>query len=392
MKFNLESCTSSNFLNFSLPKPSLKTSIVIATYNRCPFKNFNNNPLYWCLSSLLSQKNASIEEIIVVDDASSDYTTENLEKIKKISEIPILVVKNEKRVGSPKSRNLGISLSKNNYIFFGDDDCLFSPFSLFGAQYAFQLTRKTDPKIKAIHLPFYFRELKPRKTIKISEMGQVDFCSGTYSTKLKFFPEEYINAPEFLDSSIGLLKPFKIKHLTGIFLAEKDSLASIGGFPEYFSWPNAFTEELEVGERMIEKGHSLYFLPDPKCFAIHFKFGYFSRDYQDYNSGEERKRFFSDINLAFKNKLSNLSAIKTGNRVDRNNWAFSKIISYYVFFSKRSLDCGEKWMEGLRKSFVVENDDSFYSSSQDKIPYRERREEIWNLAKRKGKALLEKIA
>src|SRR3989338_4756416 len=65
--------------NFSLGVEKLDMSIIIATYNRCPYKPGTlrdaHNPLVWALETALAQK-IPVKEIIIVDDASNDYTAE----------------------------------------------------------------------------------------------------------------------------------------------------------------------------------------------------------------------------------------------------------------------------------------------------------------------------
>ena len=71
--------------DFKLPYEKLDVSAIVSTFNRCPFdpKGFNKklNPLMWCLRSLLFQK-PKLKEIIVVDDASQDYTKEVVDSFK----------------------------------------------------------------------------------------------------------------------------------------------------------------------------------------------------------------------------------------------------------------------------------------------------------------------
>ena len=70
--------------NFKLPYEKLDVSVVIVTYNRCPFKpgtlREDNNPLLWSIRTSLLQK-PSIKEIILVDDNSTDYTSEFVNQI-----------------------------------------------------------------------------------------------------------------------------------------------------------------------------------------------------------------------------------------------------------------------------------------------------------------------
>ena len=56
-----------------------KISCVIPTYNRCPNREIQYNPLWWAAHSLFKQSN--VGEIVFVDDGSDDYFLETIEEI-----------------------------------------------------------------------------------------------------------------------------------------------------------------------------------------------------------------------------------------------------------------------------------------------------------------------
>ena len=68
--------------DFKLPYDKLDVSIVIPTYNRCPYKanslKRELNPLAWALDSCLLQK-PIVSEIIIIDDDSDDHTADVVE-------------------------------------------------------------------------------------------------------------------------------------------------------------------------------------------------------------------------------------------------------------------------------------------------------------------------
>jgi len=92
---------------------SLKVSVVIPTYNRLEF-------LKQAIDSLLNQSHPP-DEIIVVDDGSSDGTKEYLKKISKKYKI-IKYYYFTKNCGPSKARNLGIKNATGDIICFFDDD------------------------------------------------------------------------------------------------------------------------------------------------------------------------------------------------------------------------------------------------------------------------------
>lgn len=90
-------------------------SVIIPTYNRAPF-------LREALRSVMSQKYPA-NEIIVIDDGSTDKTASLVEEIKKTISIPI-IYRTQPRRGPAAARNSGILASRFQYVSFLDsDDC-----------------------------------------------------------------------------------------------------------------------------------------------------------------------------------------------------------------------------------------------------------------------------
>ena len=73
-------------MNGIVPEYVDDVSIVIPTYNRCPYPNNERNPLMWCISSI-KQQNFDGIEIIIVDDASTDLTNKNMKKLCRVKDV-----------------------------------------------------------------------------------------------------------------------------------------------------------------------------------------------------------------------------------------------------------------------------------------------------------------
>ncbi len=95
---------------------SKKVSIVIITYNA-------RDDLKECMESLEKQ-DYSNKEIVVVNDASTDGTSEFLQYFKRQTEIEIIVVTNETNFGVAGSRNMGIKYATGDVVAFTDSDCV----------------------------------------------------------------------------------------------------------------------------------------------------------------------------------------------------------------------------------------------------------------------------
>jgi len=354
-------------------------SVIIPTYNRCPHTvEEDSNPLGWCLESLLAQKFGGIAEIVVIDDASIDHTKRVVEHFQKTSNVPISYLKNLENEGSSISRNLAVEASKSDYVMFVDDDCVFSRYFLFGANFTFS---GLGENAAALHLPVYHRKTVP-DLVRIEDIGVLDLEKGVITGNHNGFPIEFVEDLEgnFLDEELKIIRPFEIKNLGGVFLARKDAFQSVGGFPEDYTWRNGYREETEVALRLQEKGYKIFFTPDPKFSCVHLKYG---------AQGDILKREQElEPHLNRLIEKSNVLRINTGNRVDSpEEWFFSTIVSTYVTLGQRSPEAAIKYLDRTHDGFVVGNIESV-AGIGSKIDDPLKREQIFRRAVKEGDRLL----
>ncbi len=96
-------------------------SIILATYRR-------TDSLEKALQSVINQTYKSIEIIIVSDNANEEWNSKVREIIENLnSEIPIILIENEKNLGSAETRNVGIRNCNGEYVTFIDDDDIYLP-------------------------------------------------------------------------------------------------------------------------------------------------------------------------------------------------------------------------------------------------------------------------
>ncbi len=361
--------------NYNLPL----ISAIIPTFNRSPNPpEKDSNPLGWCLESLLAQKGGLLDEIIIVNDGSVDYTKELVGHFSNISPINIVYSRNNENKGSSVSRNLGIKAAKNDLVMFLDDDCIFSRHLFFGAAYTFS---SLEEDVAALHLPIYHRKMMP-VPIKQAEIGRLDLEKNEMEGHYDGFPMEYSFDLDnnLLDSELGILKPFEIKNLGGIFLARKKALEEVGGFSEFVTWKNGYREETNLALNLTDAGHRLFFTPDPKLYCVHLKYGAHSQE--EKTEDPSLRRLISQ---------SNIPRNGTGNRVDTEEWFFDRIISTYVTFGLRNMDAAKRYAEQTRRSFVERNKLTI-TGVGTRINDRKKRERIFETAVRKGNELMEKLA
>jgi glycosyltransferase involved in cell wall biosynthesis len=98
----------------------IPVSVVMPTYNAAP-------TIVRAINSVLNQT-CLPQEVIVIDDGSSDDTNRLLESLVSSSKIvPIHLVRNEENVGPGSARNQGWSSSLGSYIAFLDSDDSWHP-------------------------------------------------------------------------------------------------------------------------------------------------------------------------------------------------------------------------------------------------------------------------
>jgi glycosyltransferase involved in cell wall biosynthesis len=76
-----------------------------------------------CIKTILDQTFTDFE-IIVIDEYDSNEKTKEI--IENFEDVRIRYFRNEKWLGIPKSRNLGLKYARGDYVFFTDGDCVVS--------------------------------------------------------------------------------------------------------------------------------------------------------------------------------------------------------------------------------------------------------------------------
>jgi len=95
----------------------IETSIIVPVFNRA-------RALRKCVHSIVAMEYEQWE-LIIVDDGSTDITSEEIEELKKeYSSNNIHSIRHKKCLGISASRNTGIKEARGKYIFFTDSDCI----------------------------------------------------------------------------------------------------------------------------------------------------------------------------------------------------------------------------------------------------------------------------
>lgn len=175
-----------------------KISFVIPAYN-------SEDTLFEAVDSIFNGNFEQGDEVIIVNDASTDNTKGIAESIIKKYGSSVRLINNEQNKGCPASRNVGIKESKNDLIFNLDSDNVLYPESINKLKIALIEQNADVSSFQEYH---YFKSDDKKITHKW-------ICKDGVMTLSDFFS--------------GLINPGP----GGNFLYKKDFWQKIGGYWEY---------------------------------------------------------------------------------------------------------------------------------------------------------------
>ncbi len=208
--------------------------IIIVTYNSA-------ETIETCLKSIFSKSLKM--EIVVIDNYSSDKTVEIVEKFKEVK-----LIRNKKNFGFGKANNTGVKISKGEYIFFLNPDCIVEKETVEKLAYFLDNNKNvaavgpklTDSsgKLQAYNSPFptIFSEI-----LVLLRLHRVSFFRN------------------FVYSDYDYEKMQNEEHLMGAALmVRRNIFEEINGFDEnIFLW----FEETDLLKRIYDKNLGIVYLP-----------------------------------------------------------------------------------------------------------------------------------
>lgn len=118
MKMVLDAQPAGLLHNVQRSSPSNTVSLIIVNYN-------SGNFLLGCVSSALRQ----VDQVIVVDNASSDDSLAQLEAV-FLGDRKLEIVRNQENLGFAAGCNIGVAHSLGDYLLFLNPDCVLEPDSV----------------------------------------------------------------------------------------------------------------------------------------------------------------------------------------------------------------------------------------------------------------------
>jgi len=219
-----------------------------------------------CLKSLKSSLSSVSNEIIVIDNASSDKIGSQINK-----DFPgVKVIRREVDGGFGENNNMGMKIAKGRYVLLLNDDTKIIQNNIFKEMVAWMDENPSvglsscalvNPDEKTVQgSGGYF----PTLARVIAWMTFIDDIPGVDKLMKPYHPLH--PASPFYKNAEYYKKPQGLDWVTGaFFLMRKEAMASVGLFDEDFF---LYVEEVELAYRFYKSGWKTRYLPEWKI--VHF--------------------------------------------------------------------------------------------------------------------------
>lgn len=222
-------------------------SFVIPAYN-------SGKTIGQTIDSIVDGNFSEGDEIIIVNDSSTDDTLDIIKSKSLEKNIDIKVITNEINKGCPASRNIGILQSKNDIIMSFDSDNILPP--------------GTVSKL---------RESLIKNSLDIASVSQIHF----FSTNPKLITHKWIFKKDFFqlkDMFAGNINPAPV----GNYMFTKESWKRVGGFEEL---EKGLHESWIFTLKQLSSGSKFFIVPN--THYLH-RYGHESLTIREYKNNVEK--------------------------------------------------------------------------------------------------------
>ncbi|MDD4938336.1 MAG: glycosyltransferase family 2 protein [Candidatus Shapirobacteria bacterium] len=213
----------------------MKLSIIIVTWNTAKITKK-------CVDTI--NQYLPGQEIIVVDNGSSDNTVKILSKIKNIK-----IIENHANLGFAKANNIGLKYATSEYLLFMNSDIeLLDSTIIDMAKYL-----KQHSNIGIIGPKFLNPDLSPQASVFPKQ------------SLINAFKEFWLNQKTYSKYIPKIDKPVKVWAISGgCLLTKKSFFTSIGSWNEKYFF---YFEDMDLSRKVNKVGKSVFFFPG--CQVIH---------------------------------------------------------------------------------------------------------------------------
>jgi glycosyltransferase involved in cell wall biosynthesis len=193
-----------------------------------------------------------VERVIVIDDGSTDGTTQTVEEWGRSAPIPVQVVRHESQRGQPASRRTGIAAAITEWVLFGEDDVWLS------ADYCSMLLREAGElgasiiagRVVTARVPGPFsRDLlvdPPSELVDASSVFDLSAMDADFSSRTS--------------------GPIPAPYLHSIALIKREIFDAVS-FDTWYTG-NAWREETDFYLAANARGARAFFTPDTVCYHL----------------------------------------------------------------------------------------------------------------------------
>jgi glycosyltransferase involved in cell wall biosynthesis len=367
-------------------------SIVLATRNRCPFPIGSAlevfNPLRMCLLTLAEQRVSESLEIVVVDDASTDGTSDVIASLRCVFEpagIPLRHLRIATRLGPALARRAGTQVARGEIVVFMDDDCLLPPACVAGAVAA--LRNGVARRVAMVGLPCYYRTLRPTGCCAADRIGRLFLLEARWESNFDRLPARWLVDADNSDAHWWGHTPLWTSWpprcldvdwcLTGCAVAWRDVILQAQVFSEYLqtAW---WAEALEVSVAIGRAGYRVCFTPEHALGVCHLKFGTRGR-YQIHEN--DRNLRLPGLPMPFGEILAVAEEERPGSgiRTSPKDFFYNEILGYFAFLLRCDTEAANTWALREYERFVVEKY-VHHRSIRDAPEKKSERYKIWQAA------------
>lgn len=270
----------------------------------------------------------------------------------------------------------------------GDDDCLFSPYFLYGSILTYNQLSKNYSNIAVLNLNVYEKNTKPLYSMDIEKIGKMFWEWPGFLHNFEYFPNEYLENPLYLIEDNNLLMPLEVDTFKGVNLTNKKLVLQSGGYLDLSDWKYGYSEHLELSYNIQKNGYKIFHQSDPKIYSIHLKYGGKSGDKCDKRSSA-KKIVGTSFSLGELINLSEKTRYNSGTRSKTDDFHIVEIGSFFSFYLKISTELGIKFALRMFDIFVKEGI-VFSTTPSKRIIDLHEREKIWKKAIAMGIEISEK--